>query len=144
MRRGLSPADLGDLLESRLSGTLATYRRSGEALLTPVWFHWDGEAFNMAIGRDGFMAAHVRRDPRASVLLYESQLPLRGIEVRGTGTLFEEGVDELRRSIWRRYVGVEPPPRDEGEIGLRVVGMIRAWDFADDLEDFGADPATLG
>lgn len=138
MRRGLAPEDLGDLLDSKLSATLATYRKSGEAHLSPVWFHWDGEGFNVAIGRDGPMAGNLRRDPRASVLLYESELPLRGIEVHGAGTLFDEGVHELRRSIWQRYVGVEPYGRDEGEIGVRVTGTIRAWDFADDLEDFGA------
>jgi len=138
MRRGLRPEDLGDLLNSKLSCTLATYRRSGEVHLSPVWFHWDGEGFNIAIGRTGVMAEHVRRDERAGVLLYESELPLRGIEVRGTGTLFDDGVHELRRHIWQRYVGVEPPGRDEGEIGLRVAGEVRAWDFADDLEEFGA------
>lgn len=136
MRRGLRPEDLGDLMTSTLSCTLANYRRSGDVHLSPVWFHWDGEAFNIAIGREGVMAGHVRRDPRAGVLLYESELPLRGIEVRGTGTLFDDGVHELRRQIWQRYVGVEPPGRDEGEIGLRVAGDVRAWDFADDIEDF--------
>lgn len=40
--------------------------------------------------------------------------------------------------IWQRYVGVEPPGRDEGEIGVRVAGVVRAWDYADDLEEFGA------
>jgi hypothetical protein len=138
VRRGLKPEDLGDLLTSKLSCTLATYRRGGDAHLSPVWFHWDGKGFNIALGRDGVMAEHLRRDPRAGVLLYESEMPLRGIEMHGTGTLFDEGVHELRRHIWRRYVGVEPPGRDEGEIGLRVEGAVRAWDFADDLEEFGA------
>ena len=138
MRRGLKPEDLGDLLETTLSCTLATYRQSGEVLLSPVWFHWDGEAFNIAIGRNDFKHRHLLRDPRASVLLYEHEMPLRGIEVRGTGTLFEDGVSELRRSIWRRYVGVEPPGRDEGEIGVRVAGAVRAWDYADEMEEFGA------
>lgn len=139
MRRGLKPEDLGDLLQSRLSCTLATYRQSGEVLLSPVWFHWDGEAFNIAIGRDDFKAQHLRRDRRASVLLYESDMPLRGIEVRGVGTLFEDRIHELRRHIWQRYVGVEPPGRDEGEIGVRVDGTVRAWDYADELEAFGAE-----
>lgn len=138
MRRGLKPEDLGDLFEMTLSCTLATYRRSGEVLLSPVWFHWDGEAFNIAIGRNDFKHRHLLRDRRASVLLYEHEMPLRGIEVRGTGALFEDGVHELRRSIWRRYVGVEPPGRDEGEIGVRVEGTVRAWDYADELEEFGA------
>ena len=137
MRIGLKPEDLGDLFDSKLSCTLATYRRSGEALLSPVWFHWDGEAFNIAIGKGDFKHRHLLRDPRASVVLYESDMPLRGIEVRGHGTLFEDGISDLRRAIWKRYVGVEPPGRDEGEIGVRVTGAIRAWDYADDREAFG-------
>ena len=40
MRTNLSVADLGDLLDRPLLATLATYRRSGELLLSPVWFEW--------------------------------------------------------------------------------------------------------
>jgi hypothetical protein len=36
--------------------------------------------------------------------------------------------------MWKRYTGGEPAGDDEGEIGLRVTGDIRAWDFADDFE----------
>jgi hypothetical protein len=40
MRRSLCPEDLGDLLELPLVAVLATYRRDGTALLSPVWHEW--------------------------------------------------------------------------------------------------------
>jgi PPOX class probable F420-dependent enzyme len=134
MRRGLRPEDLGDLFESTLSCTLATYRRSGDVLLSPVWFNWREGGFDLVVGRDDAKARHVRRDPRASVVLYENGPPLRGIEVHGRAELFEAGLGEVRLAMWKRYTGGEPAGDDEGEIGLRVTGDIRAWDFADDFE----------
>lgn len=131
MRTNLSIEDLGDLLQQPLVATLATYRRVGDVLLSPVWFEWDGEAFNMVIGRDDIKAQHIARDSRASIAVYESVMPLRGLELRGNATLFEKGLHELRSRIWQRYIHGDPEGPDDTEIGLRVEGEIRAWDFSD-------------
>jgi hypothetical protein len=40
MRKGLKPDDLGDLLELPVLAVLATYRRNGTVLLSPVWHEW--------------------------------------------------------------------------------------------------------
>jgi len=131
MRTNLGLEDLGDLLQQPLVATLATYRRVGDVLLSPVWFEWDGTAFNMVIGRDDIKAQHIARDSRASVAVYENVMPLRGLELRGRATLFEKGLHELRARIWQRYIHSDPEGPDETEIGLRVEGELRAWDFAD-------------
>jgi PPOX class probable F420-dependent enzyme len=132
VRTNLSVADLGDLLDLPLVATLATYRTSGEVLLSPVWFEWQDGGFNLFVGRKDFKTQHVKRDPRASVAVYENALPLRGLELRGTATLFTDGLLELRKRVWQRYLGIDPPGPAESEIGLRVEGKVRAWDFADD------------
>lgn len=49
MRRQLHLADLGDLLEQPLNAILATYRPSGEVLLTPVWHEWQDGGFSVVI-----------------------------------------------------------------------------------------------
>jgi hypothetical protein len=40
VRKGLSIDELGDLLERPFNATLATYRRDGSVLLSPVWHEW--------------------------------------------------------------------------------------------------------
>ncbi len=136
MRKNLRPENLGDLLDRPLVATLATYRRGREALLSPVWHEWRDGGFDIVIGRSDIKAEHVRRDPRASVVLYENEPPYRGIEVRGKGRLTDEGLAEARRRIWQRYLGVGPLGDDSAEIILRVEGEIRAWDFVDDFGRF--------
>ena len=132
MRTNLSVTDLGDLLELPLVATLATYRSNGEVLLSPVWFEWQDGGFNLFVGRKDFKAQHIKRDPRASVAVYENELPLRGLELRGTASLFTEGLHEMRKRVWQRYLGTDPPGSGESEIGVRIEGKVRAWDFADD------------
>ena len=131
MRTNLTADDLGDLLSQPIVATMATYRKSGDVLLSPVWFEWPDGGFNIAIGRDDVKAQHIRRDARASVAVYENDLPLRGLELRGTARLFTEGLHELRRRIWHHYLGSKPTTPDKSEIGVRIEGTIRAWDFAD-------------
>jgi PPOX class probable F420-dependent enzyme len=131
VRTDLSIDELGDLLSQPIVGTLATYRKSGDVLLSPVWFEWADGGFNIVIGRKDVKAQHLRRDARASVAVYENGFPLRGLELRGTGRLFTEGLRELRQRIYRRYMGEDPKTPDEAEIGVRIEGTIRAWDFAD-------------
>lgn len=131
MRTNLSVEDLGDLVEQALVATLATYRKNGEVLLSPVWYEWKNNGFNLFVGRNDFKAQHIRRDPRASIVVYENALPLRGLEVRGTAKFFTEGVGELRARVWQRYLGIDPIGSSDEEIGVRLEGTIRAWDFAD-------------
>jgi PPOX class probable F420-dependent enzyme len=131
MRTNLTVDELGDLLTLPLVGTLATYRSSGDVLLSPVWYEWRDGGFNVVVGRNDFKAQHIRRDPRASLAVYENAEPLRGLEIRGTAKLFTEGLHEVRFRIWQHYSGKDPDESDEAEIGVRLEGIVRAWDFAD-------------
>jgi PPOX class probable F420-dependent enzyme len=132
MRTNLTVDDLGDLLSQPLVATLATYRKSGEVLLSPVWFEWADGGFNIVVGRKDVKAQHLHRDARASVAVYEHVMPLRGLELRGTARLFTEGLHELRQRLYHHYMdGQGPNSPDEAEIGVRIEGTIRAWDYAD-------------
>ena len=129
MRTNLSVADLGDLLDQPLMATLATYRRSGEVLLSAVWFEWRDGGFELVIGRNDFKAQHIWRDPGASIAVYESALPLRGLELAGTARLSTDGLHELRMGNWQRYMSAPPPTPDETEIRVRIEGVVRAWEL---------------
>jgi PPOX class probable F420-dependent enzyme len=132
MRDDLGPDDLDGLLERPLVAVLATYRASGDVLLSPVWHRWRDGGFDVVTGGDDVKARHLRADPRASIVLFESEPPYRGIEVRGRAD------PDVVREIAVRYLGDEQGEAyaDSGHDDTLVrlePGRLRAWDFADDL-----------
>ena len=141
MRTGLSLDDLGDLVERPIVAVLATYRKDGSILLSPVWFEWQGGTFNVWVGgaSEG-KARHVANDPRASLVIHEQTLPYRGVEVSGRATLSEDGFFDVVRRTAARYYG---PDQADGFVAMfpkpgLVIRLaperIRAWDFQDDVD----------
>jgi PPOX class probable F420-dependent enzyme len=136
MRKHLAPEDLGDLLDRPLVAVLATYRRDGSVLLSPVWHEWRDGGFDVVTGGKDVKIGHLRRDPRANIVLYEHEPPYRGIEVRGEASLHSDGVPEAVKRIATRYLGPEGGAAyaesggDDTLIRLEP-GHLRAWDFSD-------------
>jgi PPOX class probable F420-dependent enzyme len=135
VRKGLRPDELGDLLERPLVAVLATYREDGSVLLSPVWHEWRDGGFNVATGGGGIKVRHLRRDPRASIVVYEHEPPYRGIEVRAEALL--EPVGDAVRRIATRYLGEAKgaayAERASDDTLIRLEpGRLRAWDFADE------------
>jgi PPOX class probable F420-dependent enzyme len=138
MRRDLTMDDLGDLAELPLLAVLATYRRDGTVLLSPVWHEWRDGGFSVVTGSDGVKAAHLRRDPRASIVVCEHSPPYRGVELRATARLRTAGAGDAVARIASRYLGPQAgaayAQRAEDDLLIRLEpGELRAWDFADDL-----------
>jgi PPOX class probable F420-dependent enzyme len=137
VRKNLAIDELGDLLELQLVAVLATYRRDGGVLLSPVWHEWRDGGFNVATGSGGVKVAHLRRDPRASILVHEHAPPYRGLEVRGQALLLSEGAHNMARRLAIRYLGEQrgaayaATVSDDTIIRLEP-GVVRAWDFADE------------
>ncbi|MCI0634678.1 MAG: TIGR03618 family F420-dependent PPOX class oxidoreductase [Actinobacteria bacterium] len=138
MRTGLRVEDLGDLLEQPFVAVLATLRADGSVLLSPVWHEWRDGAFHVWVGEQDVKTRHLRRDPRASIVVAESAPPLRGIEVRGSAELIEGGALEAAVAIASRYIGPERAAAYVGSAGsdsliARIApGDLRVWDFADE------------
>jgi len=139
MRKGLTPDDLGDLLELRHLGVLATYRRDGTVLLSPVWHEWRDNGFNVVTGSRGVKAGHLRRDPRASIVVCEDGPPYRGLELRASAGLSTLEDRSIVRRIATRYLGPEAGEQYAETTGgddllIRLEpGELRGWDFADDF-----------
>jgi PPOX class probable F420-dependent enzyme len=130
--------DLGDLVELRLLAVLATYRADGTVLLSPVWHEWRDGGFQVVTGSQDVKAAHLRRDPRASLVVCEHSPPYRGVELRGRAQLRTAGVDAAVRRIASRYLGPEAGGAYAETAGDDLLirlepGDLRAWDFADEL-----------
>jgi PPOX class probable F420-dependent enzyme len=135
--RKLGPADLSDLLEQPLVAVLATYRMDGGVLLSPVWHRWHEDGFDVVVGPNDVKLRHLRRDPRASIVVYEHQAPYRGLEARGQARLDSDGAAEAIASMAVRYLGPEDGPAYAQTVTDAVLvrldpAQVRGWDFADD------------
>jgi len=95
------------LLEAPSPAVLTTYRKDGSALTTPVWFRWTDNAFEVVIAEGDVKLQHLARDPRCSLLVFETVRPFRGVEARGVAELVERDVTPVREAIAARYLGEE-------------------------------------
>ena len=139
MRKDLTVSDLGDLLELPILATLATHRKDGSILLSPVWHEWAEGGFSISIWAQDIKAKNLARDPGATVIVAENELPYRGIEVS------VEAVPDLMplvRRLAQRYMGEEAGlayaetfADDALEVIRLTPGIVRAWDFRDDHEE---------
>lgn len=138
MRKGLAIDDLGDLVELPLLAVLATYRRDGTVLLSPVWHEWRVGGFQVVTGSNDVKAAHLRRDPRAAIVVCEHTPPYRGVELQCDARLVTDGASDVVRRIASRYLGAEAGAAYADSAGDDLVirlepGDLRAWDFSDQM-----------
>ena len=138
MRRDLRPEDVARLLAAPKCATLATYRRDGTVLLSPVWHEWRDGGFSVHLGADGVNARLLRRDPRASIVVYDDAPPYAGVELRGEGRLTTEGERAVLRRLAVRYLGERDghayvDTASWAGVVLRLEpGELRIWDFVDE------------
>ena len=142
MRRNLTVDELGDLLAQPLLAVLATNRRDGSVLLSPVWHEWRDGGFSVLTGSRGIKAKHLRRDPRATIVVCENAPPYRGIELRTAPTFVTNDIGEAAERIATRYLGSPAGAQYAQEAGDDLLirlepGTLRIWDFADEFDVAG-------
>jgi PPOX class probable F420-dependent enzyme len=138
MRTNLSLEDVSGVLDEPLVAVLATLRSDGSVLLSPVWHEWRDGGFNLWLPADDVKTRHLRRDPRATIVVAESVDPLRGVELRTEARLLpaDDLADAIR--IATRYVGTQKGAEYVEGAGYDSViarlepGHLRIWDFADE------------
>jgi PPOX class probable F420-dependent enzyme len=151
VRKNLSIEELGDLVELPLLAVLATYRRDGSVLLSPVWHEWRDGGFSIIVNDDDVKLRHIERQGRAVAVVADNDFPFRGVEV-SCSPIIERDPDSAQGTferIARRYLGEAAARRyveasNENMIVIRMVpgdGQLRTWDFADDGEKFGQSGA---
>ena len=140
MRKNLTIDQLGDFVREPCCATLATYRSDGTVLLSPVWHEWVDGGFNVVTLASDVKAKHLRRDPRAGLVVAENSPPYCGIEVSARAALRDDAGARTLARIAVRYLGAERGEayaRAAAEEALVVVriepGRLRIWDFADEL-----------
>ena len=73
---------LRSLLEAPSPAVLLTYRAEGSADVSPVWFRYTDEAFEVVVAKTDIKLQHLTRDPRAVLMIFETIAPFRGVKVR--------------------------------------------------------------
>jgi hypothetical protein len=124
------------LLDAATPAVLTTYRSNGTAVPSPVWYRFHDDAFEVVIGEGDVKLRHLARDPRCSLLVFESVAPFRGLRVDGEPTLTRGDVTPVRRAIANRYLGPDLGSRfaadraAEGVLLTMPAVDARTWDLS--------------
>jgi len=118
------------LLDAPAPASITVYDADGEAVVSPVWFRLHGEAFEVVMAIDDRKLAHLERDPRCVLLIFETAPPFRGVRIRGRATLTPDLGAAARRAIATRYLGVDGGPR-YADTERRAPGVVVSLPIAD-------------
>ena len=138
MRKDIPLDELADFLALPIASVLATYRRDGGVLLSPVWHRWRDDGFDVTCFPGDIKVKHLQNDPRASLLVYDQAPPYRGLEIRTNAVLSEIDAREFDQ-IAVRYLGEEAGMAYAAQITGSVIlvrlepGNVRTWDFEGDF-----------
>ncbi len=140
MRRRLSPADLGDLLELPLLSVLSIARPDGSVFSRPIWHRFVDDRFIFQFPAEDRKIPMLERDPRATLLLAEDPYPYRAIEVRGRVRMTREDYHRRAAEICAPYVRAYDSATDVSAYLSSEPGVIAelepevtsCWDYADD------------
>ena len=85
---GFSMADLDNpkvqkILQSKAFAHLATVGPDGEPHSSPMWFLWDGERIKFTHTTNRQKYQNIRRDPRVSISITDTDEPYTYVEFRG-------------------------------------------------------------
>ena len=134
MRKNLTVEDLGDLFEKPILAMLATRRKDGRILISPVWHEWVDGGFLMTTWANDIKSKNIKADPRITVMVAEQEPPYRSIELSGEATI--EALDDhmpIMSRLALRYVGDEGYAEKFREDKIELIrlkpGIVRAWDF---------------
>lgn len=141
MRKGLTPADLGDLFDEPRTAVMSIALPDRSVFSRPVWHRFIDGRFVFQFPAGDRKIAMLERDPRATVVLAEDAFPYRAIEVRGRITLSTDRYHELGGDICRPYVDAFDPIStvaaymsvEPGMIGVLDADTTTCWDYADDF-----------
>jgi Pyridoxamine 5'-phosphate oxidase len=131
--RGLE--DLRSLLEAPLPAVLITCRHDGSANVSPVWFRYTGETFEVVVAKSDSELRNLARDPRAVLMIFETVAPFRDVKVRAEVELDDVHVEDARRSISACYLEEEAAhafvaDRGDGVVVRLPTSAAQVWDLS--------------
>jgi hypothetical protein len=133
-------AEMQSLLDAPSPATLTLYGENREAITSPVWFQFTGEAFEVVMALADHKLELLRRDQRCTLLIFETAPPFRGVRVRGRAELVPDEGSRTRLAIATRYLGADGGQR-YADLDSRPPGFVvrlrgefaKAWDLSASL-----------
>src|SRR4051812_3159915 len=95
------------LFEAASPAALVLRREDGEPVVSPVWFRVNGEMLELVVASSDGKLAHLSRDPRCVLLVFEAAPPFRGAQIRATASLVDDEDSTARHALASRYLGRE-------------------------------------
>lgn len=84
--------------------SLTTFKKSGEAVATPVWVVRDGDHLLVTTAADSWKVKRIRNNPRVLLAPCDVRGNLKGAQVGGTATVQDAAASATTRSrVMRRY-----------------------------------------
>ena len=107
---------LKEITDEPLLAVLATLNPDGTPQATPLWYHYDGQAFITTSFTHRTKVRNIKRNPNVTLVIVDSAHNGKGLIVRGKAELIDEGVVEatLRNAI--RYQGEEKGKAQAAEL----------------------------
>ena len=141
MKLAEARAEMQSLLDAPSPATLTLFGPGGEPVTTPVWFRYTGDNFEVVMALKDQKLEFVRRDPRCTLMIFETEPPFRGVRVRAKAELAPDEDSATRLAIATRYLGAEAGRR-YADLGRRPAGFVvrlragfaKAWDLSESLE----------
>ena len=112
-------------LDSKVFATVATIGTDGQPQLSVVWVKHDGDdvLFSTTTNRQKYR--NLVRDPRATISVFNPDVPYQYLEVRG-GIVFEdEGSMALIDEFAKKYQDWDRYPADDGTDNVRITVRIK-------------------
>ncbi|MGC0419768.1 PPOX class F420-dependent oxidoreductase [Embleya sp. AB8] len=93
------------LLDAPHSAVLATINKDGSPQTSVVWVGRDGDDVLISSQAGRLKDRNLRRDPRASLTVYDPADPEVYVEIRGTATITDDTDRELAVALAEKYEG---------------------------------------
>ncbi len=97
------------LTQTAIFAKIATTFESGQPVLSPVWYEWNGEAFLIVSKERTSLVQNLKRDARCGLLVDNPELPYKRVSVQGEAEFLPGDFDwqtPARRMVLR-YLGQE-------------------------------------
>jgi PPOX class probable F420-dependent enzyme len=112
-----------EIVDGKNFATIATINADGSPQTSPVWITRDGDDLLVSTVKGRLKERNLRRDPRASITVFDHDNPYNYFEARGPVSITEEGGFQLINDLSHKYTG-DDYKGDEGTDNVRVIARL--------------------
>jgi PPOX class probable F420-dependent enzyme len=96
---------VGLLFDGRNFAVLSTLEPDGRPHSTVVWAKRDGNDILFALPKDRRKIANLRRDPRATIVIFDAANPYESAQIQGTASIEDDPDGILVEDLSHKYTG---------------------------------------